>query len=217
MALLPLKSLQTSARFGSASGPGVATAFNLFAQPTVSVTNMGGFERVLYYNYDVSGRRRQRVYPGGGFLDYDYAPGGRLVAIRQDGGAAPIASFSYDAAGRRGGTAVSGAASSFGYDALSRLSSLGHDLAGTAFDQALGFGYNPASQIVTRTSANDAFAWTAAANAAAATPSTASTSTPPPPAPCRRQDLPFLARCLSRSRTMLASPSGSKPRRRATS
>ena len=47
---------------------------------------------------------------------------------------------------------------------MSRLQSLSHDLAGTAFDQALGFAYNPASQIVTRTSANDAFAWTAAAN-----------------------------------------------------
>lgn len=33
-----------------------------------------------------------------------------------------------------------------------------HDLTGTATDQCLTFGYNPASQIITRTSSNDAYA-----------------------------------------------------------
>jgi RHS repeat-associated protein len=46
----------------------------------------------------------------------------------------------------------------YGYDSASRLSSLGYNLAGTAADQSLGFAYNPALQIVSRTSANDAYA-----------------------------------------------------------
>jgi RHS repeat-associated protein len=39
-----------------------------------------------------------------------------------------------------------------------RLASLVHDLAGTAADQTAGYAYNPASQIVTRTGSNDAYA-----------------------------------------------------------
>jgi RHS repeat-associated protein len=50
--------------------------------------------------------------------------------------------------------------SPYGYDAVGRLTSLAHDLAGSAGDQSLGFSYNPASQIVTRTSSNDLYAWT---------------------------------------------------------
>jgi len=37
-----------------------------------------------------------------------------------------------------------------GYDPVSRLSSLAHDLASTANDLTLGFSYNPASQIKLR-------------------------------------------------------------------
>ena len=44
------------------------------------------------------------------------------------------------------------------YDAISRLSTLTNNLAGTLADQTLTFGYNPASQIITRTESNDAYA-----------------------------------------------------------
>jgi RHS repeat-associated protein len=64
---------------------------------------------------------------------------------------------------RTGGSA-SGTASSYAYDAVSRLETLSHDLAGTGADQSLGFGYNPASQIVSRTSANDGYASNTAYN-----------------------------------------------------
>jgi hypothetical protein len=47
---------------------------------------------------------------------------------------------------------------------VSRLETLSHDLAGTGADQSLGFGYNPASQIVSRTSANDGYASNTAYN-----------------------------------------------------
>ena len=61
-----------------------------------------------------------------------------------------------------------------------RYKQLGHDLYGTASDQTLSFVYNPASQIVTRTSANDTYAWTDAYDVNAATASTGSTSIRPP-------------------------------------
>jgi RHS repeat-associated protein len=45
-------------------------------------------------------------------------------------------------------------------DAVSRLSQLADNLAGTAYDQTLGFGYTPAGQIASNTRSNDAYAWT---------------------------------------------------------
>jgi RHS repeat-associated protein len=43
------------------------------------------------------------------------------------------------------------------YDDISRLSILANNLTGTAADQTLTFGYNPASQIITRIESNDAY------------------------------------------------------------
>ena len=54
---------------------------------------------------------------------------------------------------------------SYGYDAMGRLASLGHDLAGTDSDQATTFGYNPASQMVSEARSSGAYAFTRAANA----------------------------------------------------
>jgi hypothetical protein len=51
---------------------------------------------------------------------------------------------------------VSAAVTTFGYDTVSRLNSLTHALLGNASDNTQTFGYNPASQIRTRTSSNDA-------------------------------------------------------------
>ena len=73
-----------------------------------------------------------------------------------------LASFAYDDLGRlttlgRG----NGADSIYGYDALSRLNSLGHQLSGTSNDYSASFTYSPASQITTRTSINDGiYRWT---------------------------------------------------------
>jgi hypothetical protein len=39
------------------------------------------------------------------------------------------------------------------------LTSLGHDLASTTYDDSLGFSYNPASQIKQNTRSNDTYAW----------------------------------------------------------
>jgi len=51
-----------------------------------------------------------------------------------------------------------GAAQAFGYHPVSRLTSLTVDLSGTASDLTKTFAYNPASQIVSETRSNDAYA-----------------------------------------------------------
>jgi RHS repeat-associated protein len=76
-------------------------------------------------------------------------------------GVGVLATYAYDDLGRRSSlTRGDGSVLSYGYDAVSRLTSLGDNLAGTAYDQTLGFGYNPASQIASNTRSNDAYAWT---------------------------------------------------------
>lgn len=113
--------------------------------------------------YDQAGRRTRLTWWDGFFVTYDYDAAGAMTAIRENGGAV-LASFSYDSLGRRTGlTRANGTSTSYGYDAVSRLASL--NLNGSAAN-TLSFGYTPTGQIASRTSANDAFAWTGAANVA---------------------------------------------------
>jgi RHS repeat-associated protein len=79
--------------------------------------------------------------------------------VRENGGD-PLVAFTYDTAARRSGLTSGGTASGYTYDSAGRLQSLSHDLAGTSGDQVIGLGYNPASQIVSRTGTNDGYAWT---------------------------------------------------------
>jgi YD repeat-containing protein len=86
-------------------------------------------------------------------------------------GVGALAAFAYDDLGRRISlTRGNGTVTSYAYDAASRLSSLGHDLAGAAQDLTLGFGYNPAGQIVGATRSNDLYAWTGHGSGSTSTP-----------------------------------------------
>jgi RHS repeat-associated protein len=75
-----------------------------------------------------------------------------------------LAGFGYDNDGRRVSLSQGGAVTRYGYDRVSRLTRLEHDLGGTANDNVVTFSYNPASQIVARSGSNDAYAWTGHGN-----------------------------------------------------
>ena len=84
---------------------------------------------------------------------------------RATSGIGLLATFAYDDLGRRTSlTRGNGTSTTYGFDAVSRLSSLSHDLSGTGttYDQALGFSHNPAGQITSSTRSNDLYAWTGA-------------------------------------------------------
>jgi RHS repeat-associated protein len=158
-----LRGLQTGARFDSQSGEGVSTSYDGFGRPSSSSLTMDGVTRTISYEYDAGGNRTRVTLPDNNYTTYDYDGLNRVSAIRENGGTA-IATISYDSGGRRWKTAYSGALTTYGYDSASRLASLNHDLAGTAADYSLSFTYTPASQIDTRVSANDSYAWTGAYN-----------------------------------------------------
>jgi YD repeat-containing protein len=117
----------------------------------------------LTSTWDIASRRTRIAHPGGFYVDQDYLITGKPTAIRENGatsGVGVLATYAWDDLGRRASlTRGDGSVLSYSYDAVSRLTSLAHNLAGTAYDQTLGFAYNPGSQIASNTRSNDAYAW----------------------------------------------------------
>lgn len=158
------RGLQTYARFDSHSGAdGVANAYDGFGRLASSSTSMGGVTRTLSYQHDLADRRTRVTHPDTNYFVYGYDALNRLASVSENGGTS-VATVSYDTAGRRSSEARAGVTTIYGYDAISRLSSLSDNLAGTASDVALTFGYNPASQIVTRGRDNDGYRFTGYVN-----------------------------------------------------
>ena len=166
------------------SEPDITYSYNLFNQAlavvqgsqTLSFTHdalgrnltQGGPLGTTSYSYDVAGRRTSMVYPGSALtVNYDYDTVGNVTKIRENGatsGVGVLAAYAYDDLGRRTSvTFGNGSVQSFGYDAVSRLSTLTNDLGGgaTTHDLTQTFAYNPASQIASVSRSNDAYAWAA--------------------------------------------------------
>ena len=121
----------------------------------VSEESPGGGVKTM--EYDLAGRRKRLTWADGFFVTYEHYTTGEMTAIREQGNAL-LASFAYDALGRR--TALirgNNTSTSYGYDAASRLQSQSLDLGGAGNDLTLTFAYNPASQIVTRTGRQPSF------------------------------------------------------------
>lgn len=110
---------------------------------------------------DARGNRTQITHPDGNFFEYAYDSADRLFHLSENGPSITLASIFYDGEGRRDQLArdALGATTQYGYDPISRLATLSHDLdgAGSTNDASLGFAYNPASQIVTRSLSNNAY------------------------------------------------------------
>ena len=109
--------------------------------------------------HDLSGNMTRLTWTDGFYVTYDHLVTGEVSTIKENG-SVTLATFGYDAQGRRSSlTYGNGAVTSYSYDALSRLGSLTQDITGTTHDITLGFAYNPASQIITNTRSNDLYAW----------------------------------------------------------
>lgn len=121
----------------------------------------------ISYQYDAADRRTRITYPGGTSLyaGYIYDVAGNITHIRENGATATagnaLATYAYDDLGRRTSlTRGNGTVTSYGFDPVSRLQSLTHDVGGAAatYDVTHSFTYNPASQIATRARSNDSYA-----------------------------------------------------------
>ena len=161
----------TYARFDSASGEGIANAFNALGQLTNTTNNMDGTSRSLSYLYDVAGNRTQVTHPDGNYFTYARNAVGALDQINLNA-STPLLKPILDVPGRlnrldRWRTSPGDwlAGNTVGYDTVSRLASLVTDVNGTSHDTTTSFTYNPASQIASATRTNDAYAWNGQVNA----------------------------------------------------
>ncbi|MFA5970640.1 MAG: RHS repeat-associated core domain-containing protein [Sphingomonas sp.] len=149
---------QLYARFDSTSGEGITNAYDGFGELSSSTINMGGVSRTIGQQYDAEGNRTRVTHPDGTYFGYNYDGGNRLVSIQENGGT-PVAAIGYNAQGLTSSRARGNTWSSYGYDAIDRLTSWADDLAGTPYDLASTFGYSPASQITSATRSNDLYAF----------------------------------------------------------
>ena len=166
-----LRGLQTSARYDSASGgDAVLSTWDGFGEQTSSTTAMGGVSRTLSYGFNYNGSRTQLNYGDGNIVNY----------LRYDtdqtyytdlNGSVPLFHSPLDPAGRtamlyRWRASISNwyHYTQYNYDGISRVGGYTFAFANGASNLTTGFGYNPASQIVSRSRDNDAYAFTGYVN-----------------------------------------------------
>lgn len=113
--------------------------------------------------WDIGGRRQRLDLPGGYYTTYDYLVTGEMTAIRESGatsGPGVLATFEYDDLARRKKLMRgNGRRTDWDYDDFSQLTSLKEFNSYPTIEQQAGFTFNPASQILARTSSNDAYSF----------------------------------------------------------
>jgi YD repeat-containing protein len=155
------------ARFGAFNGVGITQTYDAFGRLRTSTSTLDGVNRTVRWDFNTAENRRWITHPDGHYFEYANDSTGRLMHLGENGPSRTLASMFHDGFGRRTQIARdSGGSRTFmGYDGISRLASITHDLdgAGTSRDLTIGFAYNPASQVVTRAQSNDLYEQTVAA------------------------------------------------------
>ncbi|MBI1291991.1 hypothetical protein GC173_12235 [bacterium] len=149
------------ARFASTGGQGIDYAYDTAGR----LTSETSFGRALSFQYDLASNRTRITWPDANYVQYIYDNLDRMDQVRENGtplGLPQLANYDFDSLSRR--TLIlraefAGAFTIYAYDDASRLTQLAQNLAGTADDQTLGFGYTAASQISQRTASNNAYKW----------------------------------------------------------
>ncbi|MCF8508477.1 MAG: hypothetical protein K9G83_07045 [Hyphomonadaceae bacterium] len=154
----------------SQTGSSVTWGYDALGRVTSEAQGLG----TVSYTYDTAGRRTQLTYPGASFFaNYQYFDDGRLKLIGLNGattGPNVQATYYDDQLGRRAamcrGTGTTSSCASvarttYGYDAVSRMTGLTHDLVtgGSANDASWTLAYSPSSQLTSRTASSALYEW----------------------------------------------------------
>jgi RHS repeat-associated protein len=158
-----LRGLQTEARFDSTSGgDAILSAWDGLGRQTASTTAMGGVSRTLTYGHDTNGNRAWIAHPDSQYFDYHYDGLDRLY-FAQRGDTTPLFHPTYDTAGRVASLLRLNIpawnwtfGTDYAYDGISRVSIYSHRFSAGG-NVITSFGYNPASQITSRTRDNDEY------------------------------------------------------------
>lgn len=160
-----LRNLQTSARF-VATSESVLSDYDGAGRLISSRTTMGGILRTLSYELDRNGNRTRLTHHDGASFGFGY-DGLNRMTIAHEGTLSHVddyvVRYFYDQPGRRWvtvrGAGSGGTSTAHYYDGAGRLAILAHDPPGTTNDFPISMSYSPASQIVSRTQPNDAYAF----------------------------------------------------------
>jgi len=156
-----LRGLQTGATLGSTSGAGVTDTFDNAGRLQSATDTTGGAALTLNYLYDANSNRIRITHPDGQYFVYDYDQLNRVKDIKEDGGTALVTIAYYNTGERQSLTRAGGSVTSYGYDGISRLTSLAHSFVGGSGNVTIGLpAYNAASQITTLTHDNSAYIYT---------------------------------------------------------
>lgn len=155
---------QTYARFDSTGGNGLTNVWDGLGRLTSTTQAIDGGGRKLSYLYDNAGNRTRVTFPDLYYATYTYDGQDRPLAI-QRGGSAALASYTYDAAGRRSAFSTgSSIVTSYTYDDVGRLTTISNAPAVSGYANQYAFAYNPVSQMTSLSRSNDAFAFSGAYN-----------------------------------------------------
>lgn len=150
------RGLELYARYGSSTGEGISTTYDIFGNALTSTINLNSISRTLTSTYSKTGFRKTLKHPDNHTFTYtpDYIY--RVKSITHST-AGTLAAYSYDSKGRLD-KLTGGITSDYDFFNSGRLSKLTHNLAGTTYDNTYQYSYNPANQVVNLTSSKTAFA-----------------------------------------------------------
>lgn len=158
---------QLFARFDNTGGEGITSTYDAFGRLATSTTALGGYSRTLGYQYDLAANRTRITHPDGVYFSTVYDDTSRMRTASwwsPAAGTVPFLTITYDAFGRRSDINRGSSYTGYGYDGLSRLSTQSQRFAGNVGNVNATFGYNPSSQIVSRSRDNSDFVFTGYAN-----------------------------------------------------
>lgn len=160
-----IRGLQLYARFDGAGGEGITNAYDGFGRPVNSTQAMDGTSRTLSFLHDASSNRWRVAHADGNYFDYAFDGANRMFYGNINSNAVLFHNVFNDR-GLRTQQSTGGytSATFTGYDPINRLNALTQDISGTAYDVTYGFAFNPASQMTTRSTSNDAYVWTGDVN-----------------------------------------------------
>jgi RHS repeat-associated protein len=155
-----LQGLQTKARFDSISGEGITSTYNGFGNLVSSSIDMGGYNRSLTYLHDANGNRTRLTYPDAHYLNVYYDGLDRVASGNMDTMVEGVMGYGYTRKGEREVIYPGFVGVVRTYDDVSRLTGSVSLFLNPAHALTESFAYNAASQIVTKSRDNDAYAWT---------------------------------------------------------